>query len=429
MKKIITACFLVIVFAPSAQAQMHHHIIQKEDVSRIINTLASDDMIGRKTFTPGLKRAAAFIVKQFEEIGLEPFQNNDSYRQEFKMISTSPEKVSATIGAEQISPENILAVTTQEHLSWTNESNPQIKSIGPDETFFTVFRKYMNPDENTLVWVDKKFAPQFARLKQYVTNGSSFPNSVSTVFVLSDASSAFTLEITNKRTIKKTANIVGVLTGKTLPDEYVVFSAHYDHLGKGKPVNGDAIYNGANDNASGTTAVIELAKYYKAKGGNNRTLIFVTFTGEESGGYGSSYFSKQLDPEKVAAMFNIKMIGTQSKWGTNSAYITGFNKTNFGKILQSNLKNSSFQFHPDPYPKQNLFYRSDNATLARLGVPAHTISTSTMANEPYYHKVSDEVGTLDLENMTRIIRAIAISAESIVSGQDTPTRVDVKSLN
>ena len=112
------------------------------------------------------------------------------------------------------------------------------------------------------------------------------------------------------------------------------------------------------------------------------------------------------------AMFNIEMIGTESKWGKNSAYITGFEKTNMGEILQNNLKGTDFTFHPDPYPTQQLFYRSDNATLARLGVPAHTISTSKMDSEPNYHKASDEIGTLDMQNMAAIIRAIALSSSS-----------------
>jgi Zn-dependent M28 family amino/carboxypeptidase len=141
------------------------------------------------------------------------------------------------------------------------------------------------------------------------------------------------------------------------------------------------------------------------------------------------YFSGQLVPEKVIAMFNVEMIGTESKWGTNSAYITGFEKSDMGKILQKNLTGSPFSFYPDPYPEQKLFYRSDNATLARLGVPAHTISTSKMNNEPNYHKASDEIGTLDLYNMTAIIKAIAISAGTIISGKDTPSRVDTSQLN
>jgi Zn-dependent M28 family amino/carboxypeptidase len=122
-------------------------------------------------------------------------------------------------------------------------------------------------------------------------------------------------------------------------------------------------------------------------------------------------------------MFNIEMIGTESKWSSNSAYITGYDRSDFGKILQANLEGSNFHFEPDPYPQQNLFYRSDNATLAALGVPAHTISTSKMDNEPNYHKQSDEIATLDMKNMAEIIKAIAISSKTIVNGKDTPGRV------
>src|SRR5204863_2108016 len=223
-------------------------------------------------------------------------------------------------------------------------------------------------------------------------------------------------------------NVVGVLPGKTRKEEYVIFSAHYDQLGVSKPINGYSIYNGANDDASVVTAVIMLAKYFKALGNNERTIVFAAFTGEEMGGLGSQYFSKQFDANKVIAMFNIEMIGTESKWGKNSAYITGYEKTDMGRILQKNLEGTGFTFYADPYTTQNLFYRSDNATLARLGVPAHTISTSKMDNEPNYHKVSDQIETLDMDNMTMIIKSIALASRSIVGGKDTPTRVKVEEL-
>lgn len=97
-----------------------------------------------------------------------------------------------------------------------------------------------------------------------------------------------------------------------------------------------------------------------------------------------------------------------------------------GKILQANLADSKFHFEPDPYPAQNLFYRSDNATLAALGVPAHTISTSKMDSEKYYHTQGDEIQTLDMNNMAEIMKAIAISSKSIISGKETPSRVEKK---
>ena len=123
------------------------------------------------------------------------------------------------------------------------------------------------------------------------------------------------------------------------------------------------------------------------------------------------------------AMFNIEMIGKESKFGKNAAFITGYERSDFGEILQNNLKGTDFTFHPDPYPSQNLFYRSDNATLAALGVPAHTISTDQIDTDPYYHTVNDEFETLDVGNIYATIKAIALSARSIIKGTDTPKRI------
>ena len=122
------------------------------------------------------------------------------------------------------------------------------------------------------------------------------------------------------------------------------------------------------------------------------------------------------------------MIGKRSKFGPNTAWITGFEETDFGKILQKNLTGSPYKFYPDPYPQQNLFYRSDNATLARKGVPAHSISTDEIDMDQLYHSVDDEFETLDIPSMTNVIRAIALSARSIVAGKDTPSRVNAAGL-
>jgi Zn-dependent M28 family amino/carboxypeptidase len=127
-------------------------------------------------------------------------------------------------------------------------------------------------------------------------------------------------------------------------------------------------------------------------------------------------------------MFNMEMIGKPSKFGPNTAWVTGYEKTDFGKILQQNLQGTQFTFHPDPYPEQNLFYRSDNATLARLGVPAHSISSDQIDIDKLYHSVDDEYESIDIANMTQIIKAIAESARSIISGKDTPTRVNASEL-
>ena len=221
-------------------------------------------------------------------------------------------------------------------------------------------------------------------------------------------------------------NIIGVLEGKSRKDEYVVVSAHYDHLGVKEEGTGDLIYNGADDDASGTTAVLALAEYFTALGNNERTLIFVAFTGEEMGLLGSRHFGKDVNAAQFIAGINIEMIGKNSSYGPKSAWLTGFDRSDFGTIIQKNLKGTGYQLFPDPYPTQRLFFRSDNASLARLGIPSHTFSTVPIDVDKHYHKVSDEADTLDMEIITETIRAIALGTHTIINGVDTPSRVVLK---
>jgi Zn-dependent M28 family amino/carboxypeptidase len=218
------------------------------------------------------------------------------------------------------------------------------------------------------------------------------------------------------------SNIIGVLEGKSKKDEYVIISAHYDHLGMKKSGAGDLIYNGANDDASGVTGVLALAAYFK-KVGHERTIVFAAFTAEEMGLIGSTYFGKEIDAAKFVAGINLEMIGKTPSFGANTAWLTGFERSDFGKIIQKNLKGSGYQLFPDPYKNFNLFFRSDNASLARLGVPSHTFSTTPIDKDPDYHQVSDEAETLNITVITQTIQAVAIGTESIINGEDTPTRV------
>ena len=426
MKKIILTGLLIsttfFVFGQNIDA-----IINAKEVERIERTLASDDMRGRRTFTPDIDKAADFIASEFKAIGLQTLNNGGNYRQEFVMIRTKFISAVAIFDGISIDQKNIIVVTCQPQLKIDQGAGYEKAFVKAGANLQSEARKLIRNNKNMLVLVDKSFANSFgnlARLKQ-----SMFKTNINAIFVLSDTDpAAYSIEAVHEITEQKLANVVGVIPGKSKKDEYVVFSGHYDHLGIGKPENGDSIYNGANDDAAGTTAVIMLAKYFKKMNNNERTIIFAAFTAEEIGGFGSQYFSRQMDADKVMAMFNIEMIGTESQWGKNSAYITGYEKTNMGEILAKDLLGTGFTFYPDPYPTQQLFYRSDNATLARLGVPAHTISTSKMDSEPNYHKPSDSIETLDMDNMAMIIKAIALSSKSIVAGKETPSRVKVDEL-
>jgi len=218
-------------------------------------------------------------------------------------------------------------------------------------------------------------------------------------------------------------NVIGFLEGTSLKEEIVVISAHYDHLGKKNTGEGDLIFNGANDNATGVTAMIMLADYFKKAKINKRSVLFIAFTAEEMGLVGSNHFGKTISAESITAGVNIEMIGKESPFGAKTAWLTGFERSDFGKIIQKNLSFSEYKLYPDPYKNYRLFFRSDNASLARLGVPAHTFSTSPMDKDLDYHKVSDEVETLSVMTITDTIKAIATGIESIISGEDTPRRL------
>lgn len=218
-------------------------------------------------------------------------------------------------------------------------------------------------------------------------------------------------------------NIIGLLKGTSLKEEFVIISAHYDHLGQIEGGKGDLVFNGANDNATGVAAMIMLAEYFKKAKINKRSILFVAFTAEEMGLIGSNYFGKTISAESIIAGVNIEMIGKESPFGPKTAWLTGFKRSTFGKIIQKNLSSSEYRLYPDPYKDFRLFFRSDNASLARLGVPAHTFSTSPMDKDLDYHQLSDEVETLDVKIITETIKAISVGIKSIVSGDDTPSRV------
>jgi len=412
-------------------AQNIDKIITREYTDHLIKTLSSDAMEGRGTFTPGIDKAATFIESEFKKIGLKPLNGESTFRQTFYKMRLTPEPTKLVIDGKTISQENILVTGKSPIVSFNQTNGDGVIKLDTTKTFAAQYRALSRAGKKQIVLVNEKFAADFKRYKSFLGRGAILdekdlqsPTQDAMVFVfgLNDAKE-FDVEVKNKTEKLPLFNVAGMIPGKSKEKELVVFSGHYDHLGITKSVEGDSIANGADDDASGTTAMIALAKYYKAQKNNERTLIFVAFTAEEIGGFGAKYFSEKLNPDEVVAMFNIEMIGKDSKFGKNSAFITGYDKSDFGKILQKNLAGTEFTFHPDPYKEQNLFYRSDNATLAALGVPAHTISTDQIDVDKFYHTVKDEYSTLDVENILSTIKAIAKSATSIVNGTDAPTRI------
>lgn len=413
--------FAFLVAMVPSFAQWKTKRIRPREIREMLTELSDDRMQGRKPLTPGIELAAVYISNMFKSAGLQPLTPGGDYRQRFQTLQSVVREQSVSLNGQELPATDFMVFAGTERIDWTNQG-AEVVRMGRSANPIQEALGLIQGGRDLIVLADTSQRRALQRLRNARMQRMGAGKTVVIAFYTGDVS-AYRVRATATINRNEYANVVGVIPGRTKPEELVLFSAHYDHLGIGKPAGQDSIYNGANDDASGTTAVMALARLFANGPRPERTLVFAAFTAEESGGYGSRYFSQQLDPARVQAMFNIEMIGTESKWGRGSAYITGYEKTDFGTILQRNLEGTGFVFHPDPYPSQNLFYRSDNATLAALGVPAHTISTSKMDSEKYYHTVDDEIGTLDIDNMTRIIRAIALSSISIVQGKDTPSRV------
>lgn len=421
---------LFILAACAGQKQARDsNIVDVDDVSKILNTLASDDMEGRATFTPGIEKAANFIADEFKTAGLDPMYE-DNYRQTFYLNRHTPTNYEVALDGEILPVDKIIYSSLLTGVNWNNDPHVQVLEIRPGDDFSQKYRAFANGGKDAVVIVDPTFNSLFQRFREIMMRGKLVPegtnqSSSTVVFVLAEEKPlSFRVNFTNQIEKLPLFNMVAVIPGKTKPDEYVIFSGHYDHIGRDAAPDGlDSIANGADDDASGIAAVLSLAKYYKKKNDNARTLVFVAFTAEEIGMFGSKYFSERIDPEKVIAMINIEMIGKDSRFGPNSMYVTGFNHSDLARIMQKSLKGTPFTLHPDPYPTQNLFYRSDNATLAALGVPAHTFSTVQIEKDIYYHTVKDEVKTLNIKNIAASIRALALGSAGIISGTETPSRV------
>jgi hypothetical protein len=420
--------FLALATVPVAGLAQQGGDIDGALMTRVVTTLASDEMGGRDAYTPYAMRAAEFLAAEFRAAGLQSPAGAENYLQRFSTRTLTVGTGRVVVNNRQLLPNQIAMRLGSGDIDWSTGDVPVIV-VRPDDEPLTTVTSVANAGFDALILLDESHREGFGGLVQLFRRPVRvLANSTGAAVVLglvSSPSADATYRVTHTATVveEPLANVVGVLPGRRT-NEFVLFSAHYDHIGFERPIFGDSIANGANDDASGTAAVVALAKYFAERGTPERTLLFAAFTAEEAGGFGSRYYSRQLNPDQVVAMFNIEMIGKPAAAGPNQAWITGYDRSSFGPILTEAAAGTGFQFVPDPYPGFRLFSRSDNVTLAMLGVPAHSISTSPIDTDPDYHKVSDEVETLDQQHMISTVRAIARAAEPIVSGAQTPTRVD-----
>ncbi len=211
-------------------------------------------------------------------------------------------------------------------------------------------------------------------------------------------------------------NVIGVIPGTdpALKDQVVAFAAHYDAIGIVAPVNGDSIVNGADDDASGVTTILEIARTFAKGAKPKRTILFMATTGEEQGILGTQWYvaHPKFPLSKMVAEMEVEMAGRPDSLagGSGKLWMTGYDRSTMGAMIKA----AGIPIVPDPYPQFRFFERSDNIIFALKGIPAHTLSSYNLHQD--YHTPADEVSRIDFVHLTAIARHAAAAARLLADG-------------
>jgi hypothetical protein len=209
-------------------------------------------------------------------------------------------------------------------------------------------------------------------------------------------------------------NVIGLVRGSDpdLAGEFVLVTAHFDHVGIGRAVDGDSIYNGADDDASGVAALVEIARAL-TPAPPRRTVVFAAMAGEELGLLGTRWYVRNpaVPLAATVAGLNLDMIGRpDTAIGTGRAWLTGFDRTTMGVAFET----AGLAIDPDPRPDQSFYQRSDNIAFARIGIPAHTLSSFGLHSD--YHSPDDEIERIDFEHLESVIDVATEAVRILADG-------------
>lgn len=453
MKRIGLGCMLLMVAASAIAQQTAGWTVKPEWVRAHEEFLASDAMQGRGSATRDEEITATYVASEFMGYGLKPAPGMSGYIQSAEVVAPvldghgvlsagaveikegtdfevllSPgasvcgpllrvkaaevKKVSGAKGSVILLtdvPAGTGAMSVMRELRRSGAVAVVVPENDATRAMFTMF------GGKTRVSIRLKDAAEARGGVTIVTAGAA---SMAKLGRVKDGETvALTLHEVLQTKARETFNAIGYLEGTEPSSGTILLTAHLDHLGVGKPVNGDAIFNGADDDASGTTAVLELAHALGAGPRLKRNVLFVCYGSEEAGELGSTYFGEHppVPLKSLVANLEFEMIGAQDpKMPKGVLLLTGWERSNLGPTLKAH----GALLGPDPYPEQHFFERSDNYALALDGVVAHT--AAGWGTVPTYHQPDDDLAHLDLPFMTAAIQSLVGPVEWLADSDFKP---------
>ncbi|MFT3703682.1 MAG: M28 family peptidase [Agriterribacter sp.] len=492
MKKLIVILALLPVLPSLAQKMSNPKsfadIITAADLKKNLYIVAGDEMEGRETATEGQRKAASFIENEFKSLGLLP-GNNGSYQMQYPVYADSLLRTSIAINNTSFSvSEDFSFSLSANYTAAYNFSEAVFVGYGISDStrddykgidakgklvlvfsgnisgnisptskkqfnFYTQQQTAMKNGAMALLVVEPNINPVVPKGNMYVNEYQSAYR-VNTFFISekmattimgdkyssekaatqkgNNTSSIYkadvAIDFSKARNTMQSSNVLGLMEGTDLKDQYVILSAHYDHLGK----KGEVIWHGADDDGSGTVTILQLAKAFakaKAEGkGPRRSILFMTVSGEEKGLWGSDYYSSHpaFPLDKTTVDLNVDMVGRidpTRKYGdsTNYVYVIGDDKlsSDLKPISEGvNKKYSKLELdykYNNPNDPERIYYRSDHYNFAKHGVPIIFYFNGIHAD---YHKPTDTPDKINYELMRKRARLVFFTAWEMANRQD-----------
>ena len=475
---VIANCFLLLFAALAhAQSQAEETVataIQPAEVAQHIRFLAADELQGRDTGSPELEIAARYLAEHFRRYGLDTVPGAGDYFQPVKLVSAKPPEQATLAYAEesfQIASDLLVlsgdSITVEAPVVFANygaadelddakvDGKIVVTKAGGEGVNNPQSFYYMTAEKRervaarggvALVELYRSNQAPWSILVQYLNTerlslGSNDEEAEASLPVLwlndpqgerltlfqEPSDQQATLTVAKKESVDIPAkNVVAMVEGTDaqLKDQYIVLSAHYDHIGTGSSPNpNDSIYNGARDNAIGTTALLSAAEYF-GQHPPKRSILFIALTAEEKGLLGSAWYAEHPLVPLDQTVFNLNTDGAGYD-DTTKVTAIGLERTTAEKTIISASEAFGLEAVMDPVPEQNLYDRSDNVSFAQKGIPAVNFAPGMTSFGPAimknYHQVSDEAATLNFAYVEKYCEAYTLAAEQIANLPDAPS--------